>query len=79
VITENNIAVMTPAVENIQSIPNNDIQAYIKSENNERIDTIINELKKDPRVAHVQRNFVYTTQSVANDPEYPKLWALNNN
>ena len=63
--------------EILASVESENTNSYEKSPQEKNIENIINELKNDPRIAHVQRNFVYTTQSV-DDPEYSKLWALSN-
>lgn len=63
--------------EMIASIVDGVTTSYEKSQQDAILDTVIDALKNDPRIAHVQKNFIYTTQSV-NDTEYTKLWALNN-
>jgi hypothetical protein len=63
--------------EMIASVMEQNTSSYKKSQQDAILENIIDELRKDPRVAHVQKNFVYTTESV-NDPSYPLLWAMNN-
>ena len=63
--------------EMINSVVSETTNSYEESPQEKNIENIINELKDDPRIAHVQKNFVYTTQSV-DDPNYSNLWALNN-
>ena len=75
---ENNIAVMeskTPSI--IISLTNINTLTYITSQREEKVKNNIQELKNDPHIVHVQKNFVYKIQS-SNDPDYSKLWALKN-
>lgn len=61
-ITEQNIAVMTVQEEN----PDNISASGVITES--VIDTKIIELKKDPRVKHVQKNFIYQINSLQKSP-----------
>lgn len=61
-ITEQNIAVMTVQEENPDNISASGVI------NESVIDTKIIELKKDPRVKHVQKNFIYQINSLQKSP-----------
>lgn len=74
-IISGNLAVMElkdsgiPAIQSIDQNPTLDAE--------KKIDSVIDELKKDPRIAYVQKNHIYTLQSF-NDPGFDNLWALHN-
>jgi len=73
-ITENNIVVVTHIEDSSDSKIASVLDAFVSTTNSdESIDQKIEELKQDPRVAHVQKNFIYTLQST-NDPDFSKLW-----
>lgn len=77
-LEENNIVIMESNMPNIiTSITDNDVLTNIAYQKEENVKHIIQELKNDPRIAHVQKNFVYTMEST-NDPDYSKLWGLHN-
>ncbi len=79
IIAENNIAVMSLDELNTINNPMNHISImdpFVPTEE-EMINELIVSIKQDPRVAHVQKNFMYTVQSV-NDPDFSKLWGLHN-
>jgi len=71
-LEENNIVIMESNMPNIiTSITDNDVLTNIAYQKEENVKHIIQELKNDPRIAHVQKNFVYTMEST-NDPDYSK-------
>jgi len=74
-ITENNIIVVTPEVFPIEtvSLAFQVADSFTADTASGKIETMIEQIKQDPRVEHVQKNFVYTVQSV-NDPDFSKLW-----
>ncbi|MBX9809404.1 S8 family serine peptidase [Candidatus Gracilibacteria bacterium] len=78
-IPENNIAIMqsTSSSDLIHVLVESSISSYEKTDNQESTDRIIEELKKDPNIEHVQRNFIYEI-TATNDPDYSKLWSLEN-
>ncbi len=83
-ISEQNIAVMeidNPAtIDMVSSMSIADSFVHTGSVDpvlEQAIDDKIEELKTDPRVEHVQRNFVYQTQATVNSG-FPQLWALDN-
>ena len=71
-ITENNIVVVTPEVSPIESLNSSfqALEAFSTTDTGSgKIETMIEQIKQDPRVEHVQKNFMYTVQSV-NDPDF---------
>src|SRR5690606_10631053 len=38
----------------------------------------IKALERSPAVRYAERNYIYTTQAVPNDPRFGELWGLNN-
>lgn len=80
-----NIAVMsiadTNASQSLRSTTLSDITWESSIEKREALENIIDELKKDTRIKHVQKNFIYKTQAtspIVNDPEFNNLWGLHN-
>ena len=41
------------------------------------LETIIDDFEKHPMVIHVQPNYIYTVQSIPNDPFFSQQWYLN--
>jgi subtilisin family serine protease len=78
-ISENNIVVVTPEISPIETV-NSSFQladSFTIDTGSGNIETMIEQIKQDPRVEHVQKNFIYTVQSV-NDSDFWKLWWLHN-
>lgn len=70
-ISENNIVVVTPEISPIETV-NSSFQladSFTIDTGSGNIETMIEQIKQDPRVEHVQKNFIYTVQS-ANDPDF---------
>jgi serine protease len=51
---------------------------HVKVKKNTPLDEIIDTYTKDPDVLYAEPNFIYTIQTVPNDPSFGSLWGLNN-